>query len=171
MRITGKHITRACLIGIIGLFGAMTYINYKQIREEEKKEADILEGEDAAEKAPTTEVIIKAAKRSVNDIISAPFVDPIGSSVAAGLGLVGGILYKAGLNDGTDILEEKQKSSFAWGYANGGREAFSDIANSCNGNAALKDLLNKNLDKYYEGRGFSFAENLWVDDGTDDKVA
>lgn len=131
MRISGKTIIGiAAGIAFTGV-AVLTAINYREIRDEEeaaKKDAERKNAErqpdepEVVAEAPksTGEAIVEAVKRTGNDIVDSIKDDPLATCLFAGVGILAGVCYSAGVNDGVDAGQTTGvRKGYAYGFAAG----------------------------------------------------
>lgn len=161
MHITGKTIIKASVVILAGLFGTGVYLEYKELRDKERDEfeKDVKRAVDndfetpEFNPEPTSEVIKKAAKKTVTDFVEAVKEDPAPFIEGCAIGAFASICYIAGIHDGVDntTVAAMKGINDAWvdgtllGFA-GGRQFTRDHIKTSNPETA-ENILN-NLDIY-----------------------
>lgn len=154
MNIRGSHIIKAGLLVLAGIFSYGIYLEYKEIRkEEEVARNQTPEDEEPLDAAPTSEVIKEAAKRTVKDIKEAVMDDPMPFVEGLGIGVLAGVCYIAGTNDGRiwtndaakRVVDDAYDDGLTLGFAGGRKWTREHVKVS---NPEHADTIISNLDIY-----------------------
>ena len=157
MNIRGSHIIKASLLALAGIFSYGVYVEYKAIRKEEEiRKSDIVESEEETEDfepMATSDAIKEAAKRTVKEIKEAVMDDPMPFVEGLGIGVLAGVCYIAGTNDGKiwtndaakRVVDEAYDDGLTLGFAGGRKWTREHVKVS---NPEHADTIISNLDIY-----------------------
>lgn len=157
MKISGKTLFGIGAGIVLAGVAVLTAVNYKEIRDEEeeaKRDAERKNAERqpdepevvAEEPRSTSEAIVEAVKRTGNDIVDGIKDDPLSTCLIAGVGILAGVCYSAGVNDGVDV---GQTSGVRKGYAYGFAAGMLHDADICaTANPETYDQIYENMQMY-----------------------